>query len=416
MNRTIALLASIAAGCTSSPVTTCTPACAEGFVCQDGTCVPDGNGPDAGTGDDMKAGACQPACGGLTPYCNGGGHCVGCTMDSQCPQGKYCKITDDAHATCVIGCDGDDRCPSGKCCNMQCADTNNDPNNCGACGKACSAAHAQASCVGGQCQAGACDPGWGDCDGNAANGCEANLHVDVDNCTACGTTCSLKNAINACADGCYIGACNFGFDDCNGDTNDGCETPVLTDPNNCGGCGASCTALPNATASCAAGNCVLGKCNQGFFDCNNDPKDGCESNLAGDAKNCGKCGNVCPQNLPYCSMGTCGLQPPCDMNLEVLYMGHCYYLDGSGGKCDNGYMLASQTILTTIHTMFIGKNYKHKVSDNCCIWNADVDEDWGMNDHCNSNGPFTMGDVVPGGAGCTNVMNHNPSQLTLCSN
>jgi len=31
-----------------------------------------------------------------------------------------------------------------------------------------------------------CPPGRGDCDGDPANGCEADLSTDTDNCRACG--------------------------------------------------------------------------------------------------------------------------------------------------------------------------------------------------------------------------------------
>jgi Cys-rich repeat protein len=417
MERTLAYLFALAAaaGCTSNTLTTCSPECAAGFHCDGGQCVPDTGLPDGGGGDAAKG--CSPACGGLTPFCNGSDHCVGCTTDAQCPTGRYCKIVSDAVATCAIGCTDDTRCGGGsaKCCNMQCVDSGSDVRNCGGCGKACAAEHASAACVAGQCQPGACDPGWGDCNGMAADGCETNLHIDVGNCTACGKACALPHAIDGCADGCYVRACDFGFDDCNNDMMDGCETPVLTDAANCGSCGTPCKALPNASASCTAGNCVLGTCNAGFFNCDGDPANGCEANVAGDPKNCGKCGVVCPMNLPACAAGQCALAPLCDANLEVTYMNHCYYLDGSGGKCDVGYAMPSQAILDTISMMFVGKNYKHVVSSNCCIWNADVNENWGMNDHCNAPGPFTAGDVVKGGAGCTNIMNHEAMQLTLCA-
>jgi hypothetical protein len=170
----------------------------------------------------------------------------------------------------------------------------------------CAAAHAQASCAAGKCGAAACDPGWGDCDGNAANGCEANLRVDPANCSACKMACALPNAVQACADGCYIAACQFGFDDCDVNEANGCETPVLTDPSNCGGCGKGCANLPNASASCVDGSCVLGACTAGFADCNGVANDGCEADLAYDANNCGQCGMVCPMNAPACDQGTCG--------------------------------------------------------------------------------------------------------------
>ncbi len=305
----IALLAFALSDCSNPPPATCTPACADGYHCDNGACIADGT-VDAGGPDTGNAG-CTPACGGLTPHCNDQGHCVGCTADAQCPGGQYCKIVDDTHASCAPGCTGDDRCGGGamKCCNMRCVDTGADANNCGACGKSCAAANASGTCAAGQCGPPACDPGWGDCDGNPANGCEANLHVDPMNCTACGTTCALKNAINACADGCYVAACMFGFDDCNGDASDGCELSVLSDPNNCGGCGQSCTKVPHATAACTNGNCVLGKCDAGYANCDGIAANGCEVNLLSDANNCSACGMACPMNLPNCGNGTCTLMP-----------------------------------------------------------------------------------------------------------
>jgi hypothetical protein len=101
---------------------------------------------------------------------------------------------------------------------------------------------------------------------------------------------------------------------------------------------------------------------------------------------------------------------------DVSSGGHCYYLDGSGGACDAGYSLQRQEILTTIAPQFVGLNYKHQVSSNCCIENADGVENWGMNANCNRAGPFQPGNPAPGGAGCTNVNPPilTPQQLTLC--
>jgi Cys-rich repeat protein len=263
----------------------------------------------AGGGGDGTGGSCQPACAGLTPKCNASGHCVGCLADSDCPTGDVCHVVSAASASCVPGCVDDSRCGGGKCCGGACVDPMSDPSNCGGCGKPCSGPHEQAACTAGTCGTGACDPGWGDCDGSAANGCEVNLRVDPMNCTACGMKCALASAVQACADGCYIAACQFGFDDCDVNTGDGCETAVLADPSNCGQCGRDCSALPNATAACTDGNCVLGSCKAGFADCNGDPNDGCEVNLNFDAKNCSQCGMVCPMNLPNCGGGVCTLQP-----------------------------------------------------------------------------------------------------------
>jgi hypothetical protein len=297
-------------GCTAAPApATCDPACSPGFHCDNGSCVFDGNTVDGGGGDAPNT--CSPACSGGTPVCNASHHCVVCVADGDCPNGQVCKVVNDQVSSCIPGCTDDSRCGNKKCCNKQCTDVTTDEGNCGACGTSCVASHAQSSCVASACTTGTCDFGYGDCDSNPKNGCEANLHLDTANCTACGMACNLANAVQACSDGCYIAACTFGWDDCNQNQDDGCETSVLSDAANCGACGSVCNGLPNAQANCTQGNCVLGKCNQGFYDCNNNPMDGCESNILVDSNNCNGCGIVCPQNLPFCNQGMCAVKPPC---------------------------------------------------------------------------------------------------------
>ncbi|MBT3221906.1 MAG: hypothetical protein HN348_22760 [Proteobacteria bacterium] len=107
----------------------------------------------------------------------------------------------------------------------------------------------------------------------------------------------------------------------------------------------------------------------------------------------------------------------CDPATEVEYNGYCYYLDGSNGVCDSGYSMAPQSVLNTIAGSFVGKNYKHQVSNNCCIDHLNEPtegQDWGMPNQCNTNGPFTSGNPAAGGAGCTDAHNHSSNQLTLC--
>ena len=107
---------------------------------------------------------------------------------------------------------------------------------------------------------------------------------------------------------------------------------------------------------------------------------------------------------------------PCDPATEVEFDGRCYYLDGSGGTCEPGYVLAPQSVLTNIAPMFVGKDYKNQISSNCCISHADQStelQDWGMDQECNTPGPFTQGPVL-GGAGCTDIDNNELQQLTLC--
>jgi Cys-rich repeat protein len=283
---------------------------------------------------DGALGTCDPACKVPTSICNASNHCVGCAADTDCPLGQRCNIVNDSIANCIPGCMDDSRChmqgdnSTKACCNKQCVDTATDPDNCGKCGMSCDANHAVGSCAAGKCMVGSCNPGWGDCNNDGTDGCETNLHLDENNCTQCGMQCSLVNAVNGCSDGCYIKACTFGWDDCNQNMDDGCETSVLTDTSNCGACGMPCNGLPNANAQCTAGNCVLGTCLNGFFDCNHMPMDGCESNILSDANNCNGCGNVCPQNNPYCNMGVCGQVPP-----AVTYTGMFVQNQTPGQAC-----------------------------------------------------------------------------------
>jgi hypothetical protein len=69
-------------------------------------------------------------------------------------------------------------------------------------------------CAGGACTVTACVGGFGNCDGNPANGCEANLTSDPSNCGGCGRVPAE--------------ACNLADDNCNGrcDEAGGCRVGV----------------------------------------------------------------------------------------------------------------------------------------------------------------------------------------------
>src|SRR5262249_52756169 len=161
------------------------------------------------------------ACGAPTPFCRGG-RCVVCVTDSDCPVGQVCRSS-GAATSCVTGCADDSRCAMGQqCCDGACTDTTKDPTHCGGCGVTCTTAHGNAGWVRGQRVTGAGDPPWQDCTHDSADGCEATLHHDVNNCSACGARCSLDNAIPGCGiDGCYVAACQYGWDDCNLTSKDG---------------------------------------------------------------------------------------------------------------------------------------------------------------------------------------------------
>jgi hypothetical protein len=102
----------------------------------------------------------------------------------------------------------------------------------------------------------------------------------------CGS-CSTNGGTSRCIAGaCAIVSCEAGRADCNGLASDGCEATVANDASNCGACGNPCR-LANATARCDAGVCAVLACATGYENCDSDPKNGCESFVAKDPFHCG---------------------------------------------------------------------------------------------------------------------------------
>ncbi len=103
-------------------------------------------------------------------------------------------------------------------------------------------ANANSICVAGACAIAMCSTGYGNCDGSAANGCEVALTTNAAHCGACGRACALPHATAVCAAGaCSVGTCEAGYGDCDSDAANGCETD-LRSPTACGRCGNACPA------------------------------------------------------------------------------------------------------------------------------------------------------------------------------
>ena len=118
---------------------------------------------------------------------------VECTSDAECADTDPC--TSDACDPAVRRCrhvplgDGTSCGPSSICCGASCV-SSTDLYNCGACGNLClGAAHADAACDGLSCTL-ACHAGYENCNGTAADGCEAELATDELNCGGCGAGCA----------------------------------------------------------------------------------------------------------------------------------------------------------------------------------------------------------------------------------
>ena len=209
-------------------------------------------------------------------------------------------------ASCVMGfqdCDGD----AANGCEV---DIRSDASHCGACRRACAPANGTGMCSMGGCAVAACDSGYADCDGDPANGCEANTQTSTAHCGGCGQACAVANATPTCAAGaCQVRECGAGFGDCDMSAANGCETNTQTSAAHCGMCGRAC-AVPNATAACVAGACAVGSCDAGFADCDGNASNGCEVNTQTSNAHCGACGTVCAAGTA-CASGSCATLPSC---------------------------------------------------------------------------------------------------------
>jgi hypothetical protein len=169
------------------------------------------------------------------------------TTDANCgTPGNACVSSPGHTSTCVAGACSTIACPAQQAnCNTDANDgcevnLSTSPAHCGACQHACVVPNATAACSAGACAVGACNAGFANCDGNPSNGCEVTLGDDVSNCGACGHACALANATPVCGAGvCAVAACNEGFADCNGVAADGCEVNLAL-VSSCGACGTVC--------------------------------------------------------------------------------------------------------------------------------------------------------------------------------
>lgn len=147
------------------------------------------------------------------------------------------------------------------------------------------------------CMSTECPAPYATCGDSPTFLCATNLHTDRENCGACGVRCSAfvdgLNMGGRCIDGKCAFECiklggNANFRDCNGILDDGCETDVAWDAANCGACGHACP----PGVGCFDGKCG---CSGGKVDCNGTCVD-----VATDPENCGACGNVCEEPVDPC--------------------------------------------------------------------------------------------------------------------
>jgi len=172
-----------------------------------------------------------------------------------------------------------------------------------------------------------CQPNYEDC--TASAGCETGL-LETSSCGDCSNNCNALPAVAVAtctlvgdSPVCGIGSCTSGYGNCNGDASDGCEEPTSTSALNCGACSGQpghqpCTNLPNVdTSTCSGGSCRVITCTGNYEDCDGDPRNGCELNPAVDLPCCdvnadadgdgsNDCVDLCPTDPGKTTPGVCG--------------------------------------------------------------------------------------------------------------
>jgi len=122
--------------------------------------------------------------------------------------------------------------------------------------------------------------------------------VSEEHCGACNVRCAssascvIQNDIPACV--CKDESLSY----CNGLCLD-----ISRDMEHCGVCQNACLNLPNIkNPTCSGGRCYY-QCTDGYSDCDDDPANGCESDLRSDPLHCGTCFKSC--GTGQCLHGTC---------------------------------------------------------------------------------------------------------------
>ncbi|MBO4349641.1 MAG: hypothetical protein J6A01_01685 [Proteobacteria bacterium] len=313
----------------------------------------------------------------LANSCQSGYHVYGgpnapCEMDDHENCGKHggaCKSDElCAGGSCILECGSEQ-----KKCGEICVDVASNSQNCGDCGKVCSANDvpqaASFTCKGGKCQAMACNTGFhvnnGQCEADNENNCGAasvNCHSALAGsskvtckegkciATACASGYHLKNnkcttdsifhcgseehsckdtgvAGVTCDNGkCIVSSCFLHYHV----YNNTCEPDSLS---NCGAHGNACTAANNMNAECWMESC-RSKCKDGYEDCDKDKTNGCEIKLSDyKLKSCYFCENEYEECGYHYKNSSVRLCVKLDSTIARAYCSeYCNHEKGKGGQ------------------------------------------------------------------------------------
>ncbi|MDP3215485.1 MAG: hypothetical protein Q8S73_15360, partial [Deltaproteobacteria bacterium] len=143
-----------------------------------------------------------------------------------------------------------------------------------------------------------------------------DLTSSESNCGACANACAGgTNGVPACTARVCGLQCFAGYDDCDGNRANGCETVLLSTAAHCGACGRACTAPTGGDASCMMGSCRM-SCPAGRTLCGS----ACVDTRA-DASHCGVCGSACAAGRS-CVNGACTV-PETPFRVVALPVAEC---------------------------------------------------------------------------------------------
>lgn len=200
------------------------------------------SGTSTGTGGTAGSGGGQGGsgnCGPTNTLENCGACGVPCAPENA--NGATCATGTCSYASCIepyVDCDDDEA-------NGCETDGDGDILHCGGCDTSCEDAgflNAVLACNDSVCEWTACEATFDDCDSTASNGCEQSLDT-LQHCGACDQPCQPAN-VNAadCAGGtCGYDLCSGAYEDCDGNEANGCEADTTQDDAHCSGCNQPCT-------------------------------------------------------------------------------------------------------------------------------------------------------------------------------
>jgi hypothetical protein len=131
---------------------------------------------------------------------------------------------------------------------------------------------------------------------------------------------------------CPVTTCSFPWTTCPS-SKFPCSTNLLSDDENCGGCGIRCPGRVGQTArwQCVDGKCAFSCNTLGTMNCDGDYSNGCEASVTTNKNHCGICGNRCPDGM-VCDQATC-IDPCLRQNLPDKCDGTCTNLEADPHNC-----------------------------------------------------------------------------------